>query len=79
MGLPQPSPLTAIPSAFAAACRMSRTEGELFERCRGVLTRRFESEEIWLEVTHPNGRLERIGPAAGAEEAVEVARLASGS
>jgi hypothetical protein len=79
MGLPQPSSLTAIPSAFAAACRMSRTEGELFERCRGVLTRRFETEEIWFEISHPGGRLERIGPSVGAEDAVEVARLASGS
>ena len=79
MGLPQPSPLTAIPSAFAAACRMSRTEGELFERCRGVLTRRFESEAIWFEVTQPEGGVERIGPTSGIDDAVEVARLASGS
>jgi len=79
MVLPQPSPLTAIPSAFAAACRMSRTEGELFERCRAVLTRRFESENIWFELAHPDGQLERIGPSAGAEESQEVARLASGS
>lgn len=79
MGLPEASSLTAIPSAFAAACRMSRTDGELLERCRGVLTRRFESESIWFELAHPDGTVERIGPRVGSEGSVEVARLASGS
>ena len=79
MPLPQTFQLTAIPSAFAAACRMSRTEGELFERCRAVLVRRFESDLIWFEVSMPDGSLERVGPGVGAEEATEIARLASGS
>src|SRR5262245_48232260 len=39
-----PTALATLPSAFAAACRLSRTEGELFERCRVALVRRFQSE-----------------------------------
>ena len=38
-----PTALVTLPSAFAAACRLSRTEGELFERCRVALVRRFQS------------------------------------
>jgi hypothetical protein len=53
MGLtPYPS-VANLPSAFAAACRLSRTEGELFERCRVALVRRFQSERIWLNLTSP--------------------------
>jgi diguanylate cyclase (GGDEF)-like protein len=72
---PYPS-LATLPSAFAAACRLSRTEGELFERCRIALVRRFQSERIWLNVTSPAEL--RVGPPAGFEDSVEVARLASG-
>ena len=74
---PYPS-LTTLPSAFAAACRLSRTDGELFERCRVALVRRFQSERIWLELLSPAQSLPRVGPASGLEEAVEIARLTSG-
>jgi diguanylate cyclase (GGDEF)-like protein len=78
MGLtPYPS-LATLPSAFAAACRLSRTEGELFERCRIALVRRFQSERIWFTLASPTEALPRVGPAAGFEDAQEVARLASG-
>src|SRR5919201_736243 len=78
MGLkPHPALLT-LPSAFAAACRLSRTEGELFERCRIALVQRFQSERIWFTLVSPTESLRRIGPSAGADEATEVARLSSG-
>ncbi|HEU4700202.1 MAG TPA: sensor domain-containing diguanylate cyclase [Gemmatimonadales bacterium] len=75
---PSTSTLATLPSAFAAACRLSRTEGELFERCRAALVRRFGSERIWLTVNTPTGAMPRVGPAEGFETAGEVARLASG-
>src|SRR5215210_5509705 len=78
MGLtPHPS-LATLPSAFAAACRLSRTDGELFERCRVALVRRFQSERIWFELLSHSESLPRVGPATGLEEAVEIARLTSG-
>src|SRR6266545_5880738 len=70
--------LNTLPSAFAAACRLSRTEGELFERCRVALVRRFQSELIWFTLVSPGESLPRIGPAAGFAQAQEVARLSSG-
>src|SRR4051812_48888418 len=78
MGLPPYPSLATLPSAFAAACRLSRTEGELFERCRIALARRFQSERIWLNLTTPTDSFRRLGPAVGFEAAVEIARLASG-
>ena len=78
MGLtPYPS-LATLPSAFAAACRLSRTDGELFERCRVALVRRFQSERIWLDLVSPTESAQRVGPASGFESSLEVARLASG-
>ena len=77
MGLTPPS-LVTLPSAFAAACRLSRTDGELFERCRVALVRRFHSERIWFELLSPAESLPKVGPTTGFEAAVEVARLASG-
>jgi len=74
---PYPS-IANLPSAFAAACRLSRTEGELFERCRVALVRRFQSERIWLSIASPTQSAARVGPSVGFEDAVEVARLASG-
>jgi diguanylate cyclase (GGDEF)-like protein len=74
---PYPS-IANLPSAFAAACRLSRTEGELFERCRVALVRRFQSERIWLSITSPTNSVARVGPPVGFEDAAEVARLASG-
>jgi diguanylate cyclase (GGDEF)-like protein len=73
-----PAALTSLPSAFAAACRLSRTEGELFERCRVALVRRFQSERIWFGLVTPGESIPRVGPHDGFEHAVEVARLGSG-
>lgn len=67
-----------LPSAFAAACRIARSDSELFERCRQVLTQRFGSDEVWLSVTHEGKRPERVGGPEGYEAAVEVGRCASG-
>src|SRR5829696_9082241 len=78
MALPPATTLNNLPSAFAAACRLSRTEGELFERCRMALVRRFQSEQIWFTVVSPTEGLPRVGPADGFELAVEAARLGSG-
>jgi hypothetical protein len=70
--------LSSIPSAFAAACRLSRTEGELFERCRMALVRRFRSERIWFDVVSGSDSRVRVGPSDGFADATEVARLGSG-
>src|SRR6476661_543900 len=78
MGSTPPPSITTLPSAFAAACRLSRTEGELFERCRIALVRRFQSERIWFSVSSPSDSLSRVGPAAGFEDSIEVGRLTSG-
>jgi hypothetical protein len=73
-----PTALATLPSAFAAACRLSRTEGELFERCRVALVRRFQSEHIWLTLVSPTDQVPRVGPARGFDKSQEVARLGSG-
>ncbi|MEO8226828.1 MAG: GGDEF domain-containing protein [Gemmatimonadota bacterium] len=78
MGLYPSAALATLPSAFAAACRLSRTDGELFERCRAALVRRFHDEQIWFSASSPDGPAQRVGPAEGFEQSVEVARLASG-
>src|SRR6476646_8995739 len=79
MGLtPTPSALASLPSAFAAACRLSRTDGELLERCRAALVQRFQSERIWFTLAAPEGEMPRVGPSKGFDGAVEVARLKSG-
>jgi diguanylate cyclase (GGDEF)-like protein len=78
MALPPATTLNNLPSAFAAACRLSRTEGELFERCRMALVRRFQSEHIWFSVVSPTEALPRVGPEDGFDQAVEAARLGSG-
>jgi diguanylate cyclase (GGDEF)-like protein len=78
MGPTSSTALATIPSAFAAACRLSRTEGELFERCRAALSRRFQSDGIWIVVRSPGETMPRLGPASGFENAQEVAELSSG-
>src|SRR6476469_927828 len=78
MGSSPPPSITTLPSAFAAACRLSRTEGELFERCRIALVRRFQSERSWFTVSSPSNSLSRVGPAAGFDDSIEVGRLTSG-
>ena len=75
---PASSVLATIPSAFAAACRLSRTDGELFERCRTALVRRFQSDRIWFTIAGGSADISRVGPTEGFEHSVEVARLASG-
>ena len=78
MALPPATTLNNLPSAFATACRLSRSEGELFERCRMALVRRFQSERIWFSVQSPTEGIPRIGPEEGFAESVEAARLGSG-
>ncbi len=78
MALTPSNALLTLPSAFAAACRLSRTEGELFERCRVALVRRFQSEFIWFTMMSPSEALPRVGPVKGFEDSQEVARLGSG-
>ncbi|MEE8384703.1 MAG: sensor domain-containing diguanylate cyclase [Dehalococcoidia bacterium] len=74
-----PSPALAnLPSAFAAACRVSRSDSELFDRCRDVLVRRFHSEQIWLTMNSPVTGVQTSGPAGDAADAIQVAQLASG-
>ena len=77
---PTPGSVTlhTLPSAFAAACRLSRTDAELFERCRDALVGRFQSEQIWFTIHSPTGVIPRVGPAGGFAEAIEIARLKSG-
>jgi diguanylate cyclase (GGDEF)-like protein len=70
--------LATLPSAFAAACRDSRSDAELFERCRDALVRRFHSDLIWLTVTGQGGMMTSIGTAEGRTSAVEVSRIKSG-
>ncbi len=73
-----PSALGTLPSAFAAACRLSRTDAELFERCRDALVSRFDSPDIWFDIATPLGAVPRIGPADGSDAAVAVAKIRSG-
>jgi len=75
---PSPTPLSPVPTAFAEACRVSRTDAELFERCRDVLVNRFGSEKIWFSIGSNRGPGRRIGAATGYEDAKEVTRVASG-
>jgi len=74
----QPPTLADLPSAFAAACRVSRSDRELFDRCRDVLVQRFNSEQIWLTVASPNTGTQTAGPAGDRTEAIQVAQLGSG-
>ena len=72
------SALATLPSAFAAACRHSRTDGELFQHCRDALIQRFQSDEIWFSVKTPSG-FTPVTPAPDwLPSAVEVARMTSG-
>src|SRR5438309_10474510 len=75
--LPVPT-LASLSSAFASACRMARTDSELFERCREVLIQRFESDQIWLTVSRNGSGSERVGGPEGFRDAIEVARSGSG-
>jgi diguanylate cyclase (GGDEF)-like protein len=70
--------LATLPSAFAAACRDSRSDAELFERCRDALVRRFHSDQIWFVIAGQAGMVSNIGTAEGRSRAVEVSRIKSG-
>ncbi len=78
MNLPAAAALGSVPSAFAAACRLSRTDAELLDRCREALVSRYQSRAIWFEISTPEGMLPRVGPADGHETAQEVGRLRTG-
>ncbi len=75
---PPTSSLRTLPSAFAAACRLSRNDAELFERCRDALVGRFNSPAIWFDITTPVGAVPRIGPVEAFDTAVAVATIRSG-
>ena len=77
MALTPFSPSQNIPSAFATACMLSRSEGELLERCRAVLVERFESDQIWFQLPR-RPAMQRVGPADGFADAIEAARLGTG-
>lgn len=72
------STLAPLPSAFAAACRTARTDGELFERCREALVRRFGSDRIWFTVTSPASPLSVVPPPDWLPGAREVIRMTTG-
>ncbi|HET8623686.1 MAG TPA: GGDEF domain-containing protein, partial [Gemmatimonadales bacterium] len=78
MGSTPPTALATIPSAFAAACRLSRTDGELLERCRVALVQRFQSDRIWLSLLSGHGETATVGPPDRGSDAVEVTRLKNG-
>ena len=78
MKFPLAPTLANLPSAFAAACRVARSDSELFERCRDVLVKRFESDHIWLAISKNDSRPERVGGPEGYSDAVEVSRAVSG-
>jgi diguanylate cyclase (GGDEF)-like protein len=72
------SALAGLPSAFAAACRQSRTDAELFEHCRQALVNRFKTDEIWFTLKSPTG-LSPLSPAPEwLKKAAEIARMKSG-
>jgi diguanylate cyclase (GGDEF)-like protein len=73
------SALGTLPSAFAAACRLSRNDAELFDRCRDALVGRFNSPAVWFDISTPHGAIPRLGPAEAFESAVVVARIRSGA
>jgi len=70
--------LAPLSSAFAAACRHARSDGELFDRCREALVRKFGSDRIWFNVSSPSALLTLLPPPDWLPGAVEVIRLSSG-
>ena len=80
MDLPSltPAATQTLPSAFALACRQSRSDVELFERCREALVQRFQTERIWFAV-ETAGASRQVGLDAGLADAVEVAHCESGA
>lgn len=68
-----PTSIDRLPSAFAEACRLARSETELFERCHGVLVRHFGSDRVWLTVRTGPEHLLRLGDATVSSQTAEVA------
>jgi diguanylate cyclase (GGDEF)-like protein len=81
MGIESPaiSQWDGLTSAFAVACRQSRTEGELLERCRRVLADRLRSEAVWLEIRTGEKDVGLIGPEGDRDQRVEVVRHDNGA
>jgi diguanylate cyclase (GGDEF)-like protein len=73
------SALEGLSSAFAMACRQSRTEGELLERCRRVLAERLQTDHVWLAVRAGDQPETRVGPDADGVELNELARHGYGA
>lgn len=71
------SPADGLTSAFAQACRQARSEGELLERCRKVLTDRLNSDRVWFAITPPDRSVIWVGPDPIPTERVELVRYAS--
>jgi diguanylate cyclase (GGDEF)-like protein len=71
------SPAEGLTSAFAQACRQARTEGELLERCRKVLTARLNSDQVWFHISSPERPQHLVGPEPPSGNRVELARYAS--
>src|SRR5262245_18991927 len=70
--------IASVPGAFAQAGRQSRTEGELFERCRRVIASRLGSDLVWITV-RGGGRPDLvIGSSPLGEPVTELARLTTG-
>lgn len=74
---PAISPSDGLSGAFAQACRQARSEGELFERCRRVLTDRVHSDRIWFTIKSLDRAPQVYGPDS-AEPRSELARYTSG-
>ena len=71
--------LATLPSAFAAACRLSRTEGELFERCRVALVAPVpERTDLVDPGLRRRSRSRASARPTGSRMPQEVARLGSG-
>jgi diguanylate cyclase (GGDEF)-like protein len=75
---PATTTVSGLPSAFAQACRQSRSEPELLERCRRELCERFQTDEIWVVVRAPGSDSQEMGPPANGREVVEAARWTAG-
>ncbi len=76
---PAISTAEGLTGAFAQACRQARSEGELFERCRRVLTDRLRSDMVWFTISNPERGVQVYGPDATGVARVELARYSSGS
>ena len=67
-----------LTSAFALACRQSRTEGELLERCRRLLAERLQTDHVWLSVQTCDQPAQLIGPDPEGRPLAELIRQING-